>query len=395
MKFSYMFLMTVIPCLLIGCKSHPNSSAQKEIIGSNDFVSVDALGTNIPENLRPLIDAVGLLRPNGCTVTHIGNGYAVTAGHCFTENGVTLHGESCAGFSVVWSYRVGHPPTGQSECVKIIRSEYFVGEEAYGAREVDFALIQLSSAPVAAIQLASGPKPESGKNVTILSHPRSRPLEWSKNCEMSPQPSSVNFDSSQRFSHLCDTEKASSGAVVIDKELGKIVGIHTQGSTRANFGTYISGLSLEGQISDRQVPQPGPVTVPGFTEGNQQPQRDRPVPPPVPVNDPDVPTAQPVIRADPIQFGPFSNNEDRLLVEFAAERGKYVTFQTDIDLEKWQDYLEIKDAHGRQFALTGQRYDSFTLKTPVMLRITSNSSTESQEVKVRGIVFHPKWQVPE
>ena len=52
-----------------------------KIIGANDLVVVSPNKENIPFKYRDLVEAIGMMDV-GCTVTHIGSGYAVTAGHC-------------------------------------------------------------------------------------------------------------------------------------------------------------------------------------------------------------------------------------------------------------------------------------------------------------------------
>ena len=65
-----------------------------KIIGTDDMIEVSGDGANLPEKLRPLVNAFGWTN-YGCTVTHIGRGYVISDGHCFDgkdsiERGLTI-----------------------------------------------------------------------------------------------------------------------------------------------------------------------------------------------------------------------------------------------------------------------------------------------------------------
>ena len=62
--------------------SSSNAQYIEKIIGDNDLIAVDSTGSNIPERYHNLLNAFGRMSM-GCTATHIGNGYVLTAGHCF------------------------------------------------------------------------------------------------------------------------------------------------------------------------------------------------------------------------------------------------------------------------------------------------------------------------
>ena len=52
----------------------------ERIIGSNDLTQII-----LEDHNYDLVNAIGLMKI-GCTVTHLGNGIAITAGHCFRKN---------------------------------------------------------------------------------------------------------------------------------------------------------------------------------------------------------------------------------------------------------------------------------------------------------------------
>ena len=75
MKIILLLLLSFVPLL------SPAFEPSK-IIGTNDLIAVNALATNIPLKYKALVNAFGLMSMS-CTATHIGNGYVLTAGHCF------------------------------------------------------------------------------------------------------------------------------------------------------------------------------------------------------------------------------------------------------------------------------------------------------------------------
>src|SRR5262249_12421118 len=81
-----------------------NTSDSEVIIGNDDRIVVDADGSNVPMRFRGILDAVGLLdvpgTETGCTLTHVGNGLAITAGHCVVTS-------ACEGSRIRWGFRDG------------------------------------------------------------------------------------------------------------------------------------------------------------------------------------------------------------------------------------------------------------------------------------------------
>ena len=75
----------------------------ERIIGSNDLTQIV-----LEDHNYNIVNAIGLMKI-GCTVTHLGNGLAITAGHCFKRN-ISKHiykNLDCSledKYSVIWAY---------------------------------------------------------------------------------------------------------------------------------------------------------------------------------------------------------------------------------------------------------------------------------------------------
>jgi V8-like Glu-specific endopeptidase len=229
-----------------------------KIIGQNTMVPIKADGSNIDQNLRPYLNAIGLVVLAGggvCSGTHIGNGMVLTAGHCFFDEGHigarVLENKSCTGTEVRFGYR-GSPATGNpkplvskiGKCLRIVHAEH--------SRDRDFAIIKLDQAPTAYIPLvASGRKPNVGLKLTILGYPRGRPLEWSQYCSLRIT-SAIGMESGSTdpsmFVYDCDTEPGNSGSAVLAiSSQGKpyVVGIHNGSAPLGhdfNFATFLNDV---------------------------------------------------------------------------------------------------------------------------------------------------------
>ncbi len=193
------------------------------IIGTNDLVLVKTDLSNIPVKFKSSMAAVGKLS-SGCTVTHIGQGYAVTAGHCFWQTFFDEElklNEKCSDETITWAWTEGSTNNKTSQCLEVIamqRSE---------ADNVDFAIMKISDAPTAQIEIEWKKKPKVGSFVTIFSYPEEAPLSWSKYCRIKKITGKDVLPGLMH--HVCDTLAGSSGAAVLDVVSGKIVGLHKSG----------------------------------------------------------------------------------------------------------------------------------------------------------------------
>lgn len=209
-----------------------------KIIGDNDLVSVDADATNIPFKYRKLVNAFGKM-VGGCTATHLGQGYVLTAGHCVDVIDTLVKNQECStDYDVEWGYRGDAKPYLYSKCQKVI-----IAERNFNT---DYALIKVYPAPSSSIAIDLEKMPEQSTITTIFSHPDEGPLMWSKTCRI--QKSYSPYISKQLIHHVCDTNPGSSGAAILSAGTLKIVGIHTGGfamnGVGFNYGTYIMKTQL-------------------------------------------------------------------------------------------------------------------------------------------------------
>lgn len=206
---------------IVGCggsKQAPNASSLKRIIGQNDYVEVADDANNIPENLRSIADAVGILS-EGCTATHLGGGYVLTAGHCvlpllYEDDEFPQYNIPCDQ-TISWGYRSSHQPTLVGKCEKFVTGER-------NSRN-DWAILKVDRFPEAKVAIDQSVDPVSGTQLTLFSHPKHQSLTWSQFCRWDNF-EKVRAASPTGFSFDCDLEPGSSGGALIRVDTGKIVG---------------------------------------------------------------------------------------------------------------------------------------------------------------------------
>ncbi len=214
------------------------STEQAKVIGTNDFVVVKGDGANVPAKYRPVLDAVGHMSM-GCTATHIGNGIVVSAGHCFRATSVRKNNFACPNVTVRWGLRADSPSYLTSTCTTVLAAQQ--------SRDIDYSIFKVSPVPAAEVAVDYAARPAIDTTLTIFSHPRSRPLEWSQTCLLKPA-SSGGWGADQ-FSHQCDTDPGSSGATILDDSSLAVIGIHDGGTSAWNYGTFLADTPL-GEILD-------------------------------------------------------------------------------------------------------------------------------------------------
>jgi V8-like Glu-specific endopeptidase len=254
--------------------SGPVEYQESKIIGIRPFIPVRADGSNIEPALRQTLDAFGLItlgNAGSCSGTHLGNGYVLTAGHCFLEHtsSGSLANQACPTIKIHWGYRgspaTGNPKpifTGSSNCMKLIYAEL--------SPEKDFAILQVDQPPKAAVGIATeSDRTRDNTKITIFGYPMGRPLEWSQYCA-SKKSTSVAvhpFASPSRMAYQCDTQPGNSGSSVIavnSAGVPKVVAVHDAAAPdpiQYNVGTYMydirQTLAKNGFNLDRAVaPQP-------------------------------------------------------------------------------------------------------------------------------------------
>lgn len=221
----------------------------EKIIGKNDLIAVEAEAGNIPEKFRSLVNAFGKLGM-GCTATHIGDGYVLTAGHCFWAGEEPMKDADCSGAEneIQWGYREGKEPYLVSKCEKIVLAQR--------TEKMDFALLKVSPVPPAAVKADWQKRAKLNDKITIFSHPEELPLRWSQYCKVKKI---VQDDFDQALiHHHCDTNPGSSGATIINAFSLRVVGIHDGGKLDGNggglnYGTYIYDTPLRKMLQKLNI----------------------------------------------------------------------------------------------------------------------------------------------
>ncbi|MES2803527.1 MAG: serine protease [Bdellovibrionota bacterium] len=240
--------------IVIGSQVVKADSDIEKIIGKNDLIAVDATASNVPAKFRPLVDAFGKLGM-GCTATHIGDGYVLTAGHCFWADESAIEDQDCAGAEneIQWGLREGKEPYLVSQCEKIVMAQK--------TDKMDYALLKVSPVPPVFVKADWSKRAKVGSKVTIFSHPDELPLRWSQLCKI--QKVADTHFSQALIHHICDTNPGSSGATIIDAYTLKVVGIHDGGRADSNggglnYGTYIYDTPLRKLLSTLNIYKPKP-----------------------------------------------------------------------------------------------------------------------------------------
>lgn len=215
------------------------------IIGQNDLVLMKRDLTEIPLQLRSVLPSIGKLN-SGCTVSHIGQGFVITAGHCFWQTFFDEElklNQPCTDETIFWQI------SGKtSRCLEIIAMQ------KNSEMVLDFAIMKISNPPIEKVTVEWSMLTQPEDVLTIFSYPLEEPMSWSKFC---PLKKVMKTEINPTMMHyVCDTKEGSSGAPVLNAKTGHMVGLHISGDgdyladgTRTeateNFGIFIYRTPIE------------------------------------------------------------------------------------------------------------------------------------------------------
>ena len=218
-RFAIIVSVLGILCFSCGDLKKDEPSSLRRIIGNNDLQQVFKTS-----GMEEITGAVGLMAL-GCTANHIGNGFVISAGHCFTKQRMPGKLEdipcSYSRHSITWDKTVDSNQNIKSECQEVIVLEH--------NSERDYALFTVSPIPEEYLSISEFAG-DIGEQISIFSHPRKRPLEWSNWCEIE---STLEKSNDFQFLYSCDTEGGSSGAAVLNENF-EIIGIHNFYNSQSN-----------------------------------------------------------------------------------------------------------------------------------------------------------------
>ena len=216
-------LILLILTVAAGCGQERDSKMFK-IIGKNNLMPV-------PDNFK-YIPAIGEMG-NKCTVSHLGDGYVLTSGHCLggPTRGLVFD-KSCTSpkFEIVWG-RTDFNPKGilKSKCKRIIARQY--------NRRQDYGLLKIR-APYPKREFTYKSTYNARGLVEVISHPNGKPMRTSGRCPAYTSPES------NRILYSCDTQQGSSGAPILDKNY-QIIGVHNFELFDRNGGTLLHNTYIE------------------------------------------------------------------------------------------------------------------------------------------------------
>jgi V8-like Glu-specific endopeptidase len=219
-----------------GVGSQESTSGSKAIIGNNDLTKVGFSNADY-------VQATGIMKV-GCTVTHIGGGYAITAGHCVYDfdSDMPAPKKVCdSSMNVTWAYTDDNQSgTFTSECDQILAQSFNPDLDDQAFATPDYVILHYKTAPKASLKLKVG-ELAVGEKVSIFSYPQGRTLEWSGWCEVTE----TNLARSGQFGYQCDTQGGSSGATVLNSKY-EIIGIHNgyRSDLNANYATPLTRIPL-------------------------------------------------------------------------------------------------------------------------------------------------------
>lgn len=320
--------------LFSACGPGPQKSRTKVIIGTNSQSPV--AGNADWQSWAHLFPATGLMTGK-CTAFHLGDGLAVSAGHCFPA----AHPDSdliqeCANRSIRWGFLDGTEAVAASRCIAVLDRVWDEDQ----ADAPDYALFRVDPPPPARIPVAPVPKEADPGRLFVLGYPDGHPLAASGPCAGSAE-------GGMHFRHGCDTRPGNSGSPVIDADSGAVVGIHNGGEGQFNYGTWLDAVPRGGL---EPAAMPSPPAVPG---------------------------------AD-LEFGPFGDNQSGILWFFPRATGPRVAFTLNTDVEDGYDKVTVTDGNGRRRDYTGRQSVRLDLAAPVVVSFQSDYAGTSNRVSLES-----------
>lgn len=223
--------LAVCVVAIVGCNSRGfnHSTPTAGIHGEDSRVEVDAEASRVPSEFLPLIEAIGLFGDN-CTVTHVGDGVAITAGHCLTRSSKPLGKHSCGDIEIRWGERKDRKAPSESKCTEVLAE--------HTNNDIDYAFVRVEPVPEAKIPLNLETKAEDGEKISMFGYPEDGRLFWTRECEKQPRGSS-HIPGIHKFKYMCDTDGGMSGSAIIETKSLTIIGIHNGGNSAWSFGSNL------------------------------------------------------------------------------------------------------------------------------------------------------------
>lgn len=167
-----------------------------------------------------------------CTVTHIGQGLGITAGHCFNAPAhLASIGIKLSPIPVHWGWSGGEKSQTTSSITEILAFEF--NEVA------DWAIVRLYNPPTEFVQLDSQKPLKPTEKLTFFGYPGKSALTHFGLCQVDQS------ILTGRLVYSCErrSEGGTSGSALMDVQTGKVVGVHN------------------GSLSELEAPRYGTSTI--------------------------------------------------------------------------------------------------------------------------------------
>jgi len=315
--------------MILGCGPINYGSMPAVLIGDHTLSRVSDLERDsLPEGLSRLFSAVGKTSRD-CSVFHVGDGLAITAGHCFTNHVNQVDRNSCHELHITW----GGEAQISSRCLRILHHRY--------DEDHDIALIRVD--PIPDTDVAIDYQVAEGTEIGLLGFAQDEELSIASGCFVTE--SELSRESTRLFSHRCDSLRGHSGGLLFDLQTFSAVGVHNGGRGNWNYGSHL--------IADEISAARALLRVGDIEPGQWQ------------------------------SLGPFGHNERRVLAAVPSSLGDKVSLDLLYELDRGYDFLYVTDGSGHIRSMTGSDTRSLLeLATPVILSFSSDYAGISERVEV-------------
>ncbi len=329
-----LWLLWTVGMSVIACGQESRSDSSLRSIIDEDSLQPVGDGTQLPASLRGSLGAIGKLT-GGCTAFHLGDGLVATAGHCLPKPTKTVAESACGTYSIQWNGEAQ-----PSHCLRYLAYQY--------DEQSDFALIEVDPLPPTHIHLPTrDDRADRPSRALVIGYPKDRPLSTTAQACQARWETGTD---EQKFFHDCDTLPGHSGSPVLDADSAQLIGVHDGDAEKANYGSFLPSL--------RQLHQ-------------LQEQLRAEAPPP-----------------SQLSFGPFGNNEMRVLFAIPSRWSKRAKLHVHANLEAPYDKLVLIDGIGRRTELTGASDQDLDLPLPLSAFVQTDYSGNSQLIEVKDLTLY-------
>lgn len=304
------------------CRQTDEISSLSAVFDGESMRSIQEVYEYLSPQLRDSLEAIGHM--NGqCTAFHLGGGIVASAAHCFAKK--LEPSDPCISTRIEW------PSGAESQCIQII--EYDLSEGR------DMAYFQVDPVPNGSLSLDS--QASERLDLLVIGYPHERGFSLSQNCDLE-----ALDEKNPQFFHNCDTLPGNSGSPVLSAQDFRVIGIHNGHNQINNYATFLQSMN------DLQVALD--LLNRNLDESSTK-----------------------------LNYGPFADSKRELLFYFPSHLSEKIKLDLDYDIEDGYDFLEIRDATGISYRLTGKAQKNFEFYSPVVFSFESDYAGQSKHVRLK------------